>query len=190
METPNLNTAIVKGSLSSIAKAKGITTGEAFANAKLIVLLDTSASMSRQDAPGGQERYRAAVNQLAKLQAERQGEVVVVSWSTHAQYAPNGIPAFLGESTDLANALKFVKHADGLFEFCVISDGEPDDEKAALAIASKFKSKISTIYIGPEDGAGRDFLRRLAATAKGTSGTCETQNLNLLSESVAKLLPA
>lgn len=177
---------IVKGSLASVAKANGITVAEAFCNARLVVLLDTSASMRAADAPGHTERYKAACNELAKLQAKNPGTVAVFSFSSSCVFAPNGVPQFLMESTDLANALKTVKKADDLgLDFCVVSDGEPDDSEAALKQAGKFKSKISTIFIGPEDGPGRLFLEKLAQVSGGKSATQTPETLNLLSDTLS-----
>ena len=54
----------------------------------------------------------------------------------------------------------------------VISDGEPDSQEQALAAARRFdKSDISTVYVGPEGGAGQAFLARLAAASGGQSVT-------------------
>lgn len=177
---------IVKGSLASVAKTSGITVAEALCNAKLVVLLDTSASMSACDAPGQTERYKAACNELAKLQVRNPGAVAVFSFSSSCVFAPSGIPQFLQASTDLAGALRTVKKADDLgLDFCVISDGEPDDSEAALKQAGKFKSKISTIFIGSEDGPGRDFLDKLARVSGGESATQTPETLNLLSDTLS-----
>lgn len=182
---------MVKGSLASVAKMQNISLAQAFLGAKLAVLLDTSASMMTPDAPGRQERYRAACNQLAKLQTEHPGAVVVVSFSSQAEFAPNGIPRFQKQGTDLAGALRFVRELDGLVKFVVISDGQPDDEQAALTAARQFKSQISTIYIGPErDLMAQGFLLALANAAGGTFAQHNATGIHLLSETTAKLLAA
>jgi hypothetical protein len=53
-------------------------------------------------------------------------------------------------------------------QFFLISDGEPDDEHEALAVAATFENKINTIYVGPESGfMGIEFLERLANSTGG-----------------------
>lgn len=181
----------VKGSLASVAKQTGITVAEAFMSAKLVVLVDTSASMSSDDAPGGQSRYRAACNELAKLQAQNPGAVAVFSFSSVARFCPNGIPDFQQECTDVLTALRAIKKADGLLEICLISDGQPTcDEGECLAYAAKFKSRISTIFVGPEDGPGREFLQKLALASGGQHWQQSAQELGQLSATVAGLLAA
>ena len=49
----------------------------------------------------------------------------------------------------------------------LISDGEPDDEAAALAAARRFPAAVNVFYCGPEGGPGQDFLRRLAQATGG-----------------------
>jgi Mg-chelatase subunit ChlD len=77
----------------------------------------------------------------------------------------------LGASTNLARALAFARVADVAgIRFVVISDGQPDDEKAALAEAAQYKAPISTVYVGPEgERSGREFLERLASSRGGRS---------------------
>jgi hypothetical protein len=56
----------------------------------------------------------------------------------------------------------------------VISDGEPDSEREAIAVATTYKNKISTIYCGPEERpSGRDFLDKLAKATGGQSLTAD-----------------
>lgn len=53
--------------------------------------------------------------------------------------------------------------------FIVVSDGEPDSERETLDVAARYQGRIDTIYVGPEDGAGREFLSRLAQQKRGKS---------------------
>ena len=69
--------------------------------------------------------------------------------------------------TDMAAALRFAKVVDGASQIVLISDGPPDSQNDALAVARTYTSPIHTIHIGSErdtDG-GRAFLQRLAPPA-------------------------
>lgn len=169
-----MNTAIVPGSLAQIAQRDGVSLAETFLNCDGIVLFDASGSMDAKDAPGGKTRYTSALEELKSLQANLPGKLAVIVFSTHPVFCPGGEPPFLGASTDLADALKYVAPADKIpgMRFFVISDGQPDDEEEALKIARDFKNRIDTIFCGPEEHpVGRDFLMRLAALKHGESVT-------------------
>ena len=72
--------------------------------------------------------------------------------------------------------------------FIVISDGEPSSESEALNVAKTYKNKIDTIYVGPENGDGQEFLRKLAK-ASGGQGVTSAQ-VKELASSVKHLLSA
>lgn len=170
-----MNTQIVPGSLSDIATQSNTSIAESFLSADVIILVDVSGSMDSKDARDNQKRYDVACQELARLQGELPGKIAVVAFSDHAEFAPGGVPPYIGAETNLAGALQFVKAADGLVKFVVISDGMPDNEEKALAIARQFQSKIHTIYVGPEDdfGVGRRFLEKLAAASGGQFTTSD-----------------
>jgi Mg-chelatase subunit ChlD len=114
--------------------------------------------------------------------------VAVVAFSDDVQFCPSGIPPRLAEGTNLARALRFVRAVDGLARIIVISDGRPNSEEGALQEARAFKSRIDTVYIGPEDDhdGGRKFLARLA---KATGGEfAQSHAPGLLVDSVQRLL--
>lgn len=194
----------VKGSLQSVANKQAITVAQAFVDAETIVLLDVSASMTIDDDDahhneyfhfkqntGHNTRFRKACNQLAKLQAENPGKVALVCFDDRQTFEASGIGRQPNGSTDIAGALSFVHKADGTgMQFVLISDGEPDDEQRALDQAKRFKSKISTIYIGPENGQGADFLRRLSAVTGGQFSNNGTAGIVNLSATVERLLTA
>ena len=167
-----MNNAIVSGSLSAVSQSTGQPLAESFLAADAMIIVDTSGSMGAQDSRDNQSRYEVALQELAKLQRDMPGRLAVVAFSSKTELAPGGIPPFFGGGTDLAGALRFAKIADvdGI-KFVVVSDGRPNDEKAALAVASTIKAPISTVYVGPENGLGRGFLKRLAAANRGTFGT-------------------
>lgn len=184
--------AIIKGSIGQIAKDSGKTIAETFINADAVVLVDTSGSMSTQDAPGGVSRYEAACKELAGLQTSLPGKVAVLSFSDTVQFCPTGTPTDLRGGTDLAGALRFAKMADvpGM-RFVVISDGEPESRDLALTVARTYTNKIDTIYIGSElQRAGRDFLESLARASGGVHVTTGAAGLGALGQTVERLLLA
>ena len=194
-------TSIIPGSLSAIAQNSGGSIAEAFIGADNVIIVDTSASMEAVDNPdweaidrnpfatGGKTRYDRAIDELAKLQASLPGKIAVISFSSSAVFCPSGTPTFLHGGTDLAEALRFAWIADGCdLHFIVISDGCPDDAAAALREAKRYESRIDCVYIGPEDGQGRSFLRRLAAASGGQYST--SAGAQDLANSVTKLLTA
>ena len=167
-----MTTALVPGSVQAMAAASGRQIVEALMDVEVVVLVDTSASMGIHDSRGGKQRYDVACEELAMLQAGHPGKLGVISFSGSACLCPDGRPVFLHGSTDLAEALRFVKpfDVDGV-RFLIISDGEPNSEREAFDEAERIRGRIDTIYIGPEGGAGRAFLAILARRARGKSAT-------------------
>jgi Mg-chelatase subunit ChlD len=182
-----MNNAIVAGSIGSVAEHQGQSIAESFMSAEVVILVDVSGSMFSPDSRGGQSRYDVACEELAKLQNDMPGKLAVVAFSDSVVFVPYGQPPMLGESTDLAKALTFVKMADGTVRFVVISDGYPDDPQEALSIARGFQSQIDTVFVGPEsDERGRKFLEKLAKTGHGQFVL--DLNVNQLAEKVEILL--
>lgn len=183
--------SIVAGSLGNVAKKNGTSIAAGFMNAKAFVMVDVSVSMAMGDAGGGLTRYEVALVQLTKLQDENPGEIAVGAFANHAEFCPSGIPINQNGMTDMVAALKMMLMADNTdIRLVLISDGEPNDETETLKIARKFKSKIDTIFVGNESGAGREFLRRLAAATGGVAVVNKVDQLNLLSENITRLIAA
>jgi len=163
---------IVKGSVLHVAKSSGQKLAEALSSAEIIVLFDSSMSMSARDrnVEGyAKSRYERACDELVNVQSNAPGKVAIVSFSNSAEWCLGGIPKFLNESTDLAGAFRFVRGVDAPGrKFLVISDGEPNDKNAALEIASTFQGEINCIYVGPNGGSGQDFLNSLSGLHGGT----------------------
>ena len=172
----NANTSLVVGSLEAIAKRDNMSLAESFLTCDIVVLCDTSGSMSMKDSRGGKSRYDVSLEELAQLQATMPGKLGIISFSSNTMFCPGGQPFDLGGGTDLAGALRFAKVADvpGM-QFIVISDGKPDSEQEALKEAKRYDAKISTIFVGPEDDleGGRKFLQQLAAASGGASVTAD-----------------
>lgn len=160
--------SVAKGSVNDVAQAEGKSVAEAIAACDYVVVIDQSGSMADHDARGGRSRYDVAEEELRKVQEAYPGRVLLVEFSTRpARYVLDGVPTRAGGSTDLTDALQFVKIADSLgLEIIVISDGYPDNEVSAIAEASGFQMPIHTIYIGVEGGDGEDFLNRLSKANK------------------------
>ena len=170
--------AIVKGSLTDIQQQSGKSLAETFLNAEIVVIVDTSASMGQHDAPGGMTRYDAACKQLSTIQGQNPGQVAVISFSSWPAFCPNGTPDNLNGSTDMVEALKFVKPVDGTgTKIVLVSDGEPDDSEGTLKLAKTFQTAIDVIYIGKEGGYGYQFLQELAKLTGGKSFKSEAPGL-------------
>lgn len=167
-----MNTQIIQGSIGAVAQQQGKSIAESFANADVVIIVDTSSSMGQHDSRGGLSRYEVACEELKNLQASLPGKLALLSFSDDVVFCPNGIPFNYNGMTDLAKALKFAKMADvSGMRFIVISDGEPNDEQKALNVAKTYKNRIDTIYVGPEGGDGQKFLQRLAKTSGGQGVT-------------------
>ncbi len=184
-----MNNSIIPGSIGAVAQQNGKSIAESFINADVVIVVDTSGSMEACDSRGGKSRYDVACEELKSLQASLPGKLALLSFSDDVQFCPNGIPWQYGGGTDLAKALKFAKMADVTgMRFIVISDGEPSNESLALNVAETYKNKIDTIYVGPENGDGQEFLRKLAK-ASGGQGVTSAQ-VKELASSVKHLLSA
>ena len=184
-----MTTQLVKGSLGAIAKQSGQSLAQTFISCDVVCIVDTSGSMSSRDAANGDSRYDRACYELATLQGSMRGKIGVISFADRVMFCPNGTPFNLGGMTDLAGALKFAKVADvpGI-RFIVISDGEPNSPSEALKVAKSYANRIDTIYVGPEGGAGLEFLKRLSSASGGQHITAAAAMQ--LADSVQKLLAA
>lgn len=190
-----MSNALVPGSLQAIAQQSGQSLAESFLSADAIILVDTSGSMDARDVPTTtweqqvmRSRYEAACDELRKLQAALPGQVVVVAFSDRPEFAPGGVPRYIGSGTDLARALAFVHAADGCdMRFIVISDGQPNDQEAALREAKKFRSRIDTVFVGPEGDLGAAFLKKLA---DASGGQYSKNEVHQIAERVERLLLA
>jgi hypothetical protein len=179
--------AIVPGSLADVMNAENLSLAESFMHCDAILLVDTSGSMNMNDAPGGLSRHNAAQGELERLQKSNPGKLGVVSFSSKTRFCPSGIPHRFNEGTDMAGALRFVHPADDCgIRFFLITDGEPDNERKTLEVARTFKSRIDVVFIGAENGRGREFLQRLADVTGGQS--VKSAEVGMLGESVERLM--
>jgi len=162
--------AIIRGSVSATAQAAGHGIAQSLLAVDAIVVLDSSGSMG-SSMGDGRTKFSVACDELARLQARMPGRVAIVSFGSTAQFAPGGVPPFVGGGTDMAAALRLAGTMDAEdMRFIVVSDGIPDSEAAALEAAACLRGQIDTIFIGGEDNtAGRRFLERLAHASRGQS---------------------
>lgn len=168
---------VVPGSIKHYAHQHNQPLALAWLQVQAVILFDRSASMDEHDAPGGLTRYTMAVSELSKLQAQCPGRIAIVQFNDECSFQPGGVPDRPTGTTDLAGALELVKRKNmdspGM-RIIVISDGEPDDEAAALVTAKKFANRIDVVYCGPtERPQGREFLRRLSAASGGQLVTAD-----------------
>lgn len=171
----NQSNALIRGSLSDVSMREGLSLAESFVGVDVVILLDVSGSMMMQDSRGGRSRYDVALEELAQLQQAMPGRIAVIGFSDHPEFAPNGAPRFQGTNTDLARALQFARMADiAGMRFIVVSDGQPDDERAALDVAATYQGRIDCVFVGPEhDRLGQEFLNKLASAHGGQKVTAD-----------------
>ena len=84
--------AIVKGSLSQIAKETGRTLAESWINVDAVILVDISLSMTECDARGGKSRYDVAQEELTELQNSLPGKIAIVAFFRKTVLCPNRQP--------------------------------------------------------------------------------------------------
>ena len=162
----------VPGSLQDYSDKTGKSLSMSYFNCKMIVICDTSGSMTWEDSRDGQSRYDVLTYELAGLQGNNPGDVAVVAFSGTGKimWCENGVPYFFRGMTDMGYALDWVIDEMGVSKrkkVVLISDGEPDSERAALRAAKRYPVPIDTIYVGERGGRGRDFLERLAKATQG-----------------------
>lgn len=122
-----------------------------------VVLADVSSSMA--ESAGAVRKIDVLSGALTTVPPT----VAIVAFSSFATDIAAGspLPSPAG-STALHLALTHIASRDPS-HVLVISDGHPDDERAALAAADRLDAKIDVIYCGPDhDRAGLAFMQRLA----------------------------
>lgn len=150
-----------------------------------VILADVSASMESEAFDG-----RRKIDLLREAVHAARGHARLVVFSAVAREVEQ-IPE--PEShTNLSGALEFARAFDPGTTL-VISDGEPDNEAAALAAARRFRGAIDVLYIGPAGNARAiEFMRRLAGAADGrvmVNDITTAEGSRLLQQRIAGLLP-
>jgi len=182
---------VAKGSLLDVANQNKITLAETFLNCDGVAIVDISSSMDACDSRGGKSRYEVAREELKILQENFAGKLAIIAFSHEPVFIASGILPPPCGSTALDKALIMAHLADSIpdFKFFVVSDGEPDSEESALMIARTYQNPIHTIFVGAEDGSGREFLKKLSNLKRGTFDT-SFRAAESLSDKLAGLLEA
>lgn len=153
-----------EGSVYNVANRQNMKVEEVIAKAEAVVLCDISGSMADHVA-GGRTRWDFANEALESLQRKFDGKILLVEFHSFPRTVFDGHISRPTGGTNMTAALEHVKDFDGSgMKFIVISDGCPDDEVSALAVARTFTDPIDVVFIGSDhETAGRDFLRRMAS---------------------------
>lgn len=139
---------------------------------QVVILADISASMGGP-AAGDKRKIDILRDAIVGVTQSTSARVFVFSNTAREVHA---IPE-PENNTNLAGALLHVQRLDPGVTL-VISDGQPDNEKAALDAARQFRGVIDVLYIGPEsDHAAINFMKRLAAAAGGDVRTHDVARL-------------
>ena len=147
-----------------------------------VMLLDISSSMNGPSEDPKVTRIEA----LRKLVVDMKlmpGQTVYTFSYLAERCDPNHIPEPSG-GTNLTGAFKKLKE-DGHKSVVLITDGEPDNPKAALEEAKGF-SGLEIFYVG--SGQQPSFLKKLAKAGGGSS--CQVSMDAQLSATIQKLLTA
>jgi len=179
----NKKTSIVPGSITAIGQQENKNIATVLMDVDVVIIADVSTSMETRDSRDGKTRYKILCDELAILQNDNPGKLLVIAFADKAKIFPGGIPPkpqseSVGFATDLAHALKYAKDFVNAprRQAIVISDGAPNDEQAALTVAQTYTAPISCVYVGPTDGfgaSGKAFLERLTAASGGQSATAD-----------------
>ena len=134
-------------------------------NRPSVVLADVSGSMA-SSAWGGHTKHAVLREAIAAtLQTANHQLIAFSDRVTPVTSAASLPPADGGTALHLALDAAIARDPGRIL---VISDGEPDNEAAALAVAARFKGVIDVLYIGPDsNAAAMRFLQRLALAGHG-----------------------
>lgn len=185
---------IADGSLTDMAARYDKSIAEAFIDCDAVVLIDSSSSMAACDVRENDRRYtrfNAACDELRRLQRDLPGKIAVISFGTDVAFCPSGVPSNDSGGTAMHKALEFVKRVDGCdIQIVIISDGEPNSIDETIRVAKSFQTRISTIFVGPDDHPGNRFMKRLADATGGHATRTATDQMDNLSKTVRGLLTA
>lgn len=129
---------------------------------QVVVLADVSASMGGP-AAGDKRKIDVLREAIASATQNTPARLFVFSATTReVQSVPEP-----ENNTNLAQALREVQRLDPGVTL-VISDGQPDNARAALDVASTFRGAIDVLYIGNDkDYAAISFMQQLAKVGGG-----------------------
>lgn len=138
---------------------------ERISNRPTVVLADVSGSMA-STAWGGRSKHSLLRDAVAATLQPGQHELMAFSDGVQLLARPAMLPEPVG-GTALHLALKAALERNP-GRILVISDGEPDNEAEALAVAARFAGVIDVLYIGSDANvAAMRFLQALARAGYG-----------------------
>jgi hypothetical protein len=156
---------------------------------ELVVVCDCSGSMGDYIGHTGQSKYEHLEIALKDI-LKTHPRIRIIPFASTARVIDahkQRLPRPSG-STRLDEALKLAKSFKPR-KTIIISDGQPDDRKAALTVAESMTGQIDSIYCGPDGDPAIEFLRSLCHGAGGESFTWDGYKAEL-SSVVQRLLPA
>lgn len=141
---------------------------------QVILVLDTSGSMSEQaDTPGERriDALRGVVENL-RLQSVPFKQLCF----SDSPFWSDIVPEPMG-GTNLSGALEFCKQAAPQ-HVIIVSDGWPNSRDAALAVAKQLNCRVDVYYVGPSsDTNALAFMKSLANSTGGVSGAVSFKEL-------------
>lgn len=133
----------------------------------VLFLLDSSASMSVSDLPGGESRWQASVTELtgwlSGLQAVARPEVAVFDETARFLQSPTALEASEpnGVATSLVAALQAASRVENVHACVLISDGQHNAAGDPVQIAEQLGTVVHTVGVGTlsgEHGGLRDIV--------------------------------
>lgn len=133
---------------------------------QIVILADVSGSMS--ESAGAKRKVDLLQEALNQVIPTLPGATLIAFNSMPAEVAPaQPLPPPSG-GTALHRALDYAAQSKPKLTL-IISDGQPDDKRAALTAADKLSGRIEVIYVGPDgDFDAINFLRQLAGMSGGS----------------------
>lgn len=173
-------------SLSALVSARASAAAEA--KQRIVILCDTSGSMSQVDAIGGRRRIDALQSVLNSLR-KKHPRIRLFSFADTLTPCDAGILPPPAGGTNLGLALEnVVVYLNKHTVLILISDGEPDSETDALQAARQLPCRLEVFFVGPEGGAGSAFLAKLAASVGGGFSSTPLSQVRQLESKVEKIL--
>ena len=141
-----------------------------------ILLLDTSGSMASEADNPGERRIDALRGVVAML---RNKGLLFKQACFNSGVVWSDVVTEPAGGTNLSGALEFIEKINPR-HVIIVSDGEPDNKEAALAVAKRLGCKIDVFYVGPKSCVEhRDFLLSLATSTGGTSEAVSFKELEV-----------
>jgi hypothetical protein len=158
---------------------------ESKANAVSIILVDVSASMAE---PVGDRRRCDVLDEILRQVLPASQDARVFAFSELVQEIERGARVPVpGGGTALHTALTYIAPFQPM-QVVVLSDGEPNDAEAALAVARTLSCNFVTYFCGDErNHTAVAFLRALAWTSSNGIGHAAVIDLHYPDKLVAEL---